>query len=407
MPTRRWSAALVAAGLVTGTLAACSSPGDNNNSSSDSSSTNSSAPFKIGVVIPISGPLATTSTVYQAVAKNLGTSKIPGTETIDGRKVQVIIRDDLGTGPGTSSAVRQLIDSDKVNAIIGPLYTTEAETALPLIKKANLLEIALSGCPSCGDGSQYPTTFSVESDRPSQMPPTVQRMKSLGITKVAVLEADDASGTAYSDSFNSEAKSAGIDIVKTVHFATASVDLGTQAAQLKSSGAQAVYLATAVPSDVANAAKAMKEAQYQPYVFGNAAAAVDIVSQAAGADWSKKWAASGYGKNATRPDPAPQATEFAKTMESIVGKAGLAAPIDLSGGVLDAFYLIKRSVEGTHSSAGDKDAAWLEQNGYPDGIKANYSFTDTQHNGMKADQQALVQPGTNVDGIPLRAGESG
>lgn len=404
MPSRRWSAALVAAGLVTGTLAACSSPGDSN--SNDSSSTQSSGPFKIGVIIPISGPLATTSTVYQAVAKNLGTDKIPGTATIDGRKVQVIMRDDLGTGPGTSSAVRQLLDSDKVNAIIGPLYTTEAETALPLIKKANILDISLSGCPQCGDGSAYPTTFSVESDRPSQMPATVARMKELGINKVAMLEADDASGTAYADAFNAEAKKAGIDVVTTVHFATASVDLGTQAAKLKSSGAPAVYLATAVPNDVASAAKAMKEASYQPYVFGNAAAAVDIVSQTAGPEWSKKWASSGYGKNATRPDPAPQATKFAQTMESLVGKAGLEAPINLSAGVLDAFNLIKRAVEGTHSTAGDKLATWLEQNGYPEGIKANYSFTDTQHNGMKADQQALVQPGTNVDGIPLRAGES-
>jgi branched-chain amino acid transport system substrate-binding protein len=405
MPSRRWSAALVAAGLVTGTLAACSSPGDSNNN--NSSSSNSSAPFKIGVLLPESGPLATTSTVYQAVAKNLGTSKIPGTETIDGRQVKVIVRDDLGTGPGTASATRQLLDSDNVDAIIGPLYTDEAESALPLIKKANVLDISLSGCPDCGDGSAYPTTFSVESDRPSQMASTTDQMKKLGITKVAMLEADDASGTAYADSFNTQAKSAGIDVVTTVHFATAAVDLGTQAAQLKSSGAQAVYLATAVPSDVANAAKAMKEATYEPYVFGNAAAAVDIVSQAAGADWSKKWAASGYGKNTTRPDPAPQATAFSKTMESLVGKAGLAAPIDLSAGVLDAFYLIKRSAEGTHATAGDKLATWLEQNGYPEGIKANYSFTDTQHNGMKADQQALVQPGTNVDGIPLRAGESG
>ena len=114
MPSRRWSAALVAAGLVTGTLAACSSPGDNNSSSSSSSK--ASGPFKIGVLLPESGPLATTSTVYQAVAKNLGTSKIPGTETIDGRQVKVTVVDDLGTGPGTSSAVRQLLDSDNVDA---------------------------------------------------------------------------------------------------------------------------------------------------------------------------------------------------------------------------------------------------------------------------------------------------
>jgi branched-chain amino acid transport system substrate-binding protein len=405
---RRRSAALVAAGLAAATaLSACSSSGDNNKTSSTTGSGSNKGPIKIGVEIPTSGPLASAGTVYGLVAKALGTSQIPGTDTIDGRKVQIVIRDNQGTGSGAAAATRQLIDQDKVAAIIGPLYTDEALAALPLVKKAGILEIALTGCPDCGDGSKYPTTFSVESDRPTQMPSTIARMQKAGVKKVAILESDDPTGTAYTDSFKSAASKAGVSIATTVTFSSGALDLGSQAAQLKSSGADAVYLASAVPTDVANAAKAMKEIQYEPYVFGNAAAAVTVVVQAVGPQWITKWAASGYGTRTTRPNPAPQDATFADQVNAINPQIGSVAPIDLSAGVVDGFHMIKNSIEGTHSTDGKTLAKWLEQHGYPDGLKANYKFTSTIHNGLAADQQSVVQPGTLQKGIPLRAGETG
>ena len=89
---RRRSAALVAAGLAAATaLSACSSSGDNNKTSSTGGGGGSDkGPIKIGVEIPTSGPLASAGTVYGLVAKALGTSQIPGTDTIDGRKVQIV-----------------------------------------------------------------------------------------------------------------------------------------------------------------------------------------------------------------------------------------------------------------------------------------------------------------------------
>ncbi len=114
------------------------------------------------------------------------------------------------------------------------------------------------------------------------MPATIARMKKAGVKKVAILESDDASGTAYTDAFKSAADKAGLNIVTTVTSPPGALDLGSQAAQLKSTGADAVYIASAVPTDVANAAKAMKEVQYEPYVFGNAAAAVAVVVEAVG-----------------------------------------------------------------------------------------------------------------------------
>jgi ABC-type branched-subunit amino acid transport system substrate-binding protein len=267
--------------------------------------------------------------------------------------------------------------------------------------------VALTGCPDCGDGEKYPTTFSVESDRPTQMPSTIARMKDAKVTSVAVLESSDPTGTAYYDAFKTAAQKANIKIATTVTFAPNTLALGSQAAQLKSSGADAVYMASAVPGDVANAAKAMKEIQYEPYVFGNAAAAVTNVVDAVGPTWIKKWAASGYGTRTTRPDPAPQDVKFADQVKAISPQTLAYSPIDLAAGVLDGFNLIKNSIEGTHSTDGKTMAKWLEQNGYSEGLKADYKFTSKIHNGMAADQQSVIQPGTLENGIPLRAGESG
>jgi branched-chain amino acid transport system substrate-binding protein len=413
---RRLGVALATAGLVAGSLAACSSSSDkssttpgggSSSSAGGSGSGGTSGTFKIGVEIPTSGPLASASTVYGAVAKALGTDKIPGTDTINGQKVEIIVRDDLGTGPGAAAATRQLIDQDKVNAIIGPLYTTEALSALPLIKKAGILSFSLTGCPDCGDGSKYPTSFSVEADRPTQMPSTIKRMQAAGVKKVAMLASDDPTGSAYADNFKKAAADAGITLATTVTFSSGTLDLGSQAAQLKSSGADAVYLASAVPTDVANVAKAMKEIQYEPYVFGNAAAAVTIVVDQAGPDWIKKWAASGYGTRATRPNPAAQDTTFAAQVNAISPEIAKTAPINLAAGVVDSFHMIKNAVEGAKSTDGKVLAKWLEDNGYADGLKVDYKFTSTVHNGIAADQQSVVQPGTLDNGIPLRAGETG
>ena len=408
-PLQRMGVALATAGLLAGTLAACSS--DSDKSSTDtgggSSSSGASGTFKIGVEIPTSGPLASASTVYGAVAKALGTDKLPGTATINGQKVEIIIRDDLGTGPGAAAATRQLIDQDKVNAIIGPLYTTEALSALPLIKKAGILSFSLTGCPDCGDGTKYPTSFSVEADRPTQMPSTIKRIQAAGVKTVAMLQSDDPTGSAYADNFKKAAADAGITLAKTVTFSTGTLDLGSQAAQLKSSGAEAVYLASAVPTDVANAAKAMKEIQFQPYVFGNAAAATTVVVDAAGPDWIKKWAASGYGTRGTRPSPAAADVAFADKVKAISPDILAAGAINLPAGVVDSFNMIKNAVEGSKSTDGKTLAKWLEDNGYADGLKVDYKFTSSVHNGIAADQQTVVQPGTLENGIPLRAGESG
>jgi branched-chain amino acid transport system substrate-binding protein len=385
--------------MAVGLVAACSSPSDSSTKSSSAAGTGaatsggsagSGKPIKVGVVLPTSGPLAAASGDYQVVVKNLA-GKIPNTSTIDGRPVQIVLRDDAGTAAGTASAMRQLLDQDKVDFILGPLYTAEAQAALPLSNTAKVMQIVFTGCPTCGDATKYPYAFSLESDRPSQMPSTTAAMKAAGVKKVAILESDDPSGQAYVDALTAQAKNA--------------LDLGTQASQLKSSGADAVYIASAVPADVANAAKAMKEISFEPPVFGNVAASLPAVVTNAGPEWIKKWAASGYGVNVTRPGTNAKALAFRDMMKTVEGVSTLPSSVDTTITAYDAFMMAKTAIEATHSTDGATLSKWLEQNGYAGG-KGTFKFTSTAHNGMTADIQALIVPGTQVDGFPLKYGAS-
>ncbi len=388
--------ALVTSVTLMGGIAACSS-------AAAEPSASASGPIKIGVALPLSGPLAPASVPYKTVIENIGKG-IPNTDTIDGRKVEIVLRDSQGTAAGSSATIRQLLDQDSVDVVIGPLYTAEAEAAMPLTTQSKKLEVTLSGCPTCGDAEKYPTVFSVEADRPSQMPPTVKWMKDSGLQKVAVLVSNDGAGKGYADAFTSEAQKGGVNVVKTVSFAPNSLDLGSQVAQLKASGADAVYLASAVPVDNATATKAMRQADYQPAVFGNAALAESVVTDGMDPAWLKKWASSGSGENAAAPKAPQQSLALRDALNKIAGSKEMTRPLNQYSSAMDAFGMIKAAIEGTHTTDAAQLTAWLVKNGFK-GTKADFTFTAGQHNGMTPDAQVLVQPGTMNNGFLTRVGK--
>src|SRR3981081_3670793 len=115
-------AAATAASLI---LAACGSSGSKTTASSATTKQPtgaSSTPLKIGVELPLSGPLGTSSANYAPLVSKL-TSE-PGNAVIDGHPVEVILGDDGGTATGAASAARQLIDQNKVDIFLGPLSHT-------------------------------------------------------------------------------------------------------------------------------------------------------------------------------------------------------------------------------------------------------------------------------------------
>ncbi len=68
----------------------------------------------------------------------------------------------------------------------------------------------------------------------------------------------------------------------------------------------------------------------------------------------------------------------------------------------DAFDIAKAAIEGTHSTDGPTLAKWLQDNGYK-GLRANYTFTATDHNGFEPSDVGWVLPGSFDDGFSTEA----
>jgi branched-chain amino acid transport system substrate-binding protein len=358
-------------------------------------------PIKVGVILPLSGALAAAGRDYGSVVQNI--TKEPGHDKIDGRTVEMVIRDSTSTAAGATSAARQLVDEDKVDVVLGPLYTLEATAALPIFNEKKLFEVAFTGCPDCGDGSKNPTTFSIEYDRPVQGPATADRLKALGVTQYAIIQSDDATGQDYTNAVKAATDAAGIKLVTTEKFTPNSLDLSVQAKNLKDSGVDTVYVSSAVPTDVINILKALTEVDFKPRMLGNAALGSNTILPAADPDWLKKFAAAGFSPNFLNPHVSAEAKAFKETFKTITGQTGAIQNVLNQAAVpQDAFDIMKAAVEGTHSTDGPTLAKWLETNGFK-GLRANYTFDAKKHNGFSSKDVGWVLPGSYDDGFSSEA----
>lgn len=411
MNVLRRSKVVLAGVLAMGLVAACSSSSKSSSSSTTAATTGggstastsapaNTSPIKIGVMLPLSGALAGTSADYAPMVPLL--TKEAGNSTIDGRPVQVILKDDSGTAAGAASTARELIDQEKVDIMLGPLYTALAQSVLPLTTAAKMFEITFTGCPDCGDGAKNPYEFSIEYDRPTQGPATITRLKALGKSKMAMIQSDDVTGQDYATAVSTAAASGGATITTTVKFTPNATDLSAQATQLKNSGADVVYVASAVPADIINIVKAMNEVSYHPALLGNSALGQAAVATAAGTTWAKTFQAAGYGTTDLLPNLSQKSIDFRNTFKQLTGQTTVKNNLNQTMVIQDAFDMVKAAVQATHSTDGPTMAQWLTTNGF-DGIRAKYTFTATRHNGLTPETVGWAQPGTFNDGYSAAA----
>src|SRR5262249_37290058 len=255
-------------------------------------------PIKIGVLLPLSGTFATPQYLDIINAQ----PKMPGNDKIDGRPYQIISKDDQGNATAGAAAVHELLDSDKVDVIIGTNFTAVANAELPLTTAAKVLQLSLSGCPSCGDGATYPYGFSNEFDRPTQAAATIPRIKALGLNDFTILESQDAAAKPYVDAVTAEAPNASMTLTKDVTCPPGNLDFGNQVQELKDSGTKLVYIASIAPADEINIVKAFDEADFHPILMGNSSMGVGTVAGAtSNKDWVATWQSSGYGLGEVNP----------------------------------------------------------------------------------------------------------
>jgi branched-chain amino acid transport system substrate-binding protein len=99
-------------------------------------------PLKIGLILPMTGPFASTGKQIEAAAR-LYMAK--NGDTVAGRKVELIVKDDTGLAPETTKRIAQeLVVQDKVTVLAGFGLTPLALAAAPVATEAKVPMVVMA-----------------------------------------------------------------------------------------------------------------------------------------------------------------------------------------------------------------------------------------------------------------------
>src|SRR5664279_4026279 len=103
-------------------------------------------PLKIGLILPMTGPFASTGKQIEAAAR-LYIAR--NGDTVAGRKVELIVKDDTGLAPETTKRIAQeLIVQDKVQVLAGFGLTPLALATAPVATEAKVPMIVMAAATS-------------------------------------------------------------------------------------------------------------------------------------------------------------------------------------------------------------------------------------------------------------------
>jgi len=170
-------------------------------------------PVKVGLIVPMSGPFASTGRQIDAAIKLY--QKTYG-DTVAGRRVEVILRDDTGVAPdATARIAREMVTRDRVQVLAGFGLTPLALAAAPIATQAKTPMIVMAAATSIiPQRSPYivRTSFTL----PQATAPLAQWAAKEGIESVITFVADYGPGLDAEKVFVKHFQQAGGKIIDTV-----------------------------------------------------------------------------------------------------------------------------------------------------------------------------------------------
>jgi branched-chain amino acid transport system substrate-binding protein len=229
------------------------------------------APIKVGAIFAVTGgaanlggPEAKTAEMFVENLNNAG--------GINGRKVQLLVRDSGSTPDKAISLAKQLIDEDKVLAIIGPSTSGETMAIKNICQEGKTILLSCAAQETIVNpvASYVFKTPQKDSDAARRI---FQTMKDMGITKIGVVTSNDGFGLGGGKQLDALKGEYGITIAANEVYDAKETDLTGVLTKVKGADVQAVVNWSVVPAQ-ALVAKNMKQIGFnvplfQSHGFGN------------------------------------------------------------------------------------------------------------------------------------------
>ena len=199
---------------------------------------------KIGLVLPMTGPFASTGRQVEAGVKAY--MALNG-DTVAGKKIEVVLRDDAGVADQTRRIAQELVVNDGVKMLMGFGLTPLAMSVAPVLNQAKIPAIITSATTSAiMPQSQYYVRTSMGG--PQSAVPVATWAVQNNLKKVVTLVSDYGPGIDIEQGFTNQFKKEGGTIVEAVRVPLANPDFAPFLQRVRDAKPDAVF--AFVPSGV-------------------------------------------------------------------------------------------------------------------------------------------------------------
>jgi len=340
-------------------------------------------PIKVGALFAVTGP-ASFLGVPEANTAEMLADQINEAGGINGRKVEILVRDTGGDPQKTVALAMELISKDNVVAIVGP---SRSGSSLAVIKAVTEHEVPLVSCAAAetiiSPVEQRKWVFKTPQKDSQVIRHIYMKMKDMKLSKAGIITGTTGFGLEGRKQLLKLAEEMGIEIVADETYPPTATDMTAQLTKIKASGAEAVINWSIVPAQTI-VPKNMKQLRmdipfFQSHGFGNVRFAEDCGAAGEGI----MFPAGRILAVEDLPDDHPQKAPCLKYKQDY--EARFKEPVSTFGGhAYDAIMIVFKAIEKAGPDRAKVRDAIEATKGFA-GTGGVFNMSPTDHNGLGMD----------------------
>lgn len=381
---KKWLAPVMAASLVM--LSACGGGAGKPDAKDKAASGGASDSIKVGAVFSMTGPNSPLG-VPEKQAVELLVKEINQNGGVNNKQLEVVFEDDKSDNTEAVKAIKKLVTSDKVAAVLG---SSGSGPSLGMAEYAGAQKVTLISMAAANQITEpvRPGIFKTPHTDIHGTKRIYKYLKEKGISKVAVLYDSNPYGSGWAVQLKKFAPEYGITITAEEKYGTKDPSMSSQLTKIKGTDAQALIIAGTNPGPATIVKEAKQLGLSIPLISSHGSANGKFLELAGDA-------ANGVLLVAGKllvPDQVSDSDPQAKIIKKFVAdyKAAYNAPADgFAGYGYDGLNIL---VEGLKAAGGDtaKLPEVLEKVNYV-GVTGEFKFSPQDHNGLSEDSMIMVE----------------
>ncbi len=345
------------------------------------------ASIKVGAILAETGPAAFLGGPEVRSLRMLA-ERINSEGGVNGHSIELIVKDSGGSPERAISFAKQLIEEEKVLAIIGPSTSGESLSIKRVCETGKTIMLSCSAADVIVQ-PVLPHIFKVAPSDGFAAEHIFKSMQAKGISKIAVLSANDGFGKAGKEQLTAHAPAFGISILAEEVYDKNATDLSAIVAKLRANpNIQAVVNWSIVPAQ-SILAKNIRQAGWQIPLYQSHGFANIKYAEAAGP------AAEGIMFPASRVLVADSLPEGEQRTVLLAYKTAYESqfkePISTFGGhTYDALNILVQAIKKAGSTEPAKVRDAVENTSGLIGTAGTFNYSATDHGGLDADAFVML-----------------